>query len=245
MQFNVPQFEIEDKLFGPFTVVQFLYISIALAISFFLFPVFATWLWLIISAILVGGSLMIALVKIGGRPMLVFLLAAAYYLWEPKTLIIPKPVKAVELKQSLPAIFVKKTTAPSVAAPAEDRSVVSESKTTELKQSLPAIFVKKTTAPSVAAPAEDRSVVSKQDNYIDASVTPTIKEPAPPSMLEDEKGQNDSSLRNLFNKMLTYSSPIPFREAGFNQASSNEKKEYESMQKPTGETIVAQRIDYR
>ena len=210
MQFNVPQFEIEDKLFGPFTVVQFLYISIALAISFFLFPVFATWLWLIISAILVGGSLMIALVKIGGRPMLVFLLAAAYYLWEPKTLIIPKPVKAVELKQSLPAIFVKKTT-----------------------------------APSVAAPAEDRSVVSKQDNYIDASVTPTIKEPAPPSMLEDEKGQNDSSLRNLFNKMLTYSSPIPFREAGFNQASSNEKKEYESMQKPTGETIVAQRIDYR
>ena len=225
MQFNVPQFEIEDKLFGPLTVIQFLYVSIALAISFFLFPVLATWFWLIISIILVGGSLMIALVKVGGRPMLIFLLAAAYYLWEPKTLMIPRPIKIVELKESLPAIFIKKDSTPSISTPSVSTPSVS--------------------TPSVSVPAENKTVVSKQDSYIDTLVAPTIKDPMPYAILEDEIKKSDSSLQNLFNKMLTYSSPIPFREKGIRQSSSGENKEYEFMKKPTGETIAAQRVDYR
>jgi len=281
MQFNVPQFEVEDKIFGPFTVIQFLYISIALAISFFLFPVLATWFWLVVSIILVGGSLMIALVKIGGRSMLVFLLAAAHYLWNPKTLIlISSSTKTAEPNQSTPAIFVKKDTTPPVVDSIKDKPVVIlktkqlnqisllpssllkkirllllstlknkpvviENKTVELKQSTPAIFVKKDTAPSVVDSIKDKPVVIEQDSYTNIPITPTTKEPISSTVLEDEIKKNDSSLQNLFNKMLTYSSPIPFREISFKKASLNKDKEYESVQKPTGETIVAQRIDYR
>ena len=109
MKFNVPQFETEDKLFGPFTVFQFLYVAAALVMSFLLFPLLATWFWLAVSAVLVGGTLVLALVKVGGRPLSVFLLAAAYYLWEPKILTQPsKFAEIVNLPQARPLPSVKK-----------------------------------------------------------------------------------------------------------------------------------------
>jgi hypothetical protein len=53
-----------------------------------------------------------------------------------------------------------------------------------------------------------------------------------------------SRLQNLFNKITTTSSPIPFREESLKQSSSKQEG-YEFVEKPTGETIVARRVDYR
>jgi hypothetical protein len=55
MQFQVPQFiETEDKIIGPLTLKQFFYVAAAALVSFSLFFVLATWLWLLITIILGG-----------------------------------------------------------------------------------------------------------------------------------------------------------------------------------------------
>lgn len=85
MQFQVPQFiETEDKIVGPLTLRQFIYIAVAALISFFLFFVLQTWLWLIITAILGTAAAALAFVKYHGRPLIVILFAAVSYLWKPR-----------------------------------------------------------------------------------------------------------------------------------------------------------------
>jgi len=228
MQFNVPQFETEDKLFGPFTVAQFLYVSATLVVSFFLFPILATWFWLATSAILIGGSLMLALVKIGGRPMIIFLLAATHYLWEPKTLTqslkLIETVSLVETRSALPteATVSNKSEIPSVAAPSISLAppATPSPSPTIATSSTPIVVTTNTTPSPINISIPDKST--------------------PPS----ESIKNISPLRNIFDKMLTYSSSIPAREANLVQTTTK-KQDYEFIQKPTGETIVARRVDYR
>ena len=226
MQFNVPQFETEDKLFGPFTVFQFLYVAVALVMSFLLFPLLATWFWLTVSAVLVGGTLALALVKVGGRPLSVFLLAAAHYLWEPKILIqSSKFAEIVNLPQARPLPSIKKPVIPSK----------------------PAIHPVSTPTPAPPSPIVPVSFSTK--------ATPTVPTPAaipdpitvavPDILISPSNSKREMSpLRDIFNKMLTSASPIPFREAGLIKT-PYKKQGYEFIQKPTGETIIARRVDYR
>ncbi|MCK9187443.1 MAG: hypothetical protein PHS16_00180 [Candidatus Colwellbacteria bacterium] len=183
MQFQVPQFETENKLIGPFTIVQFTYISFSAIISFLLFPILTTWFWLAISAILIGSALAIALIKINGRPMTIFIISAFNYLWEPKTLSIKPKAEVIGLKKIEPLPKVKKFEVP---------------------------------------PTEEEKIPAK--------IAP----------------QKKSRLQDLFNKITTTSSPIPFREESLKQnASAKTKKEYELVRKPSGEVATARRVDYR
>ncbi len=225
MQFNVPQFETEDKLFGPFTVAQFLYVASTLIVSFFLFPILETWFWFTISAILIGGSLILALVKIGGRPMAIFLLAAAHYLWEPKILTqslrLIEKVSRVEDRSALPTetIISNKSDIPSIAPP-----------------SLPLASPVTPSPFSVIAPSSAPATVTTS-SPINISIP---DKSIPPS----ESIKNISPLRDIFDKMITYSSSISARETSLVQTTTK-KQGYEFIQKPTGETIVARRVDYR
>jgi hypothetical protein len=86
MQFQVPQFiETEDKIVGPLTIKQFVYISGAAGVSFMLYFTVQTWLWFILSVFVVGGALAMALVKINGQPLPKIIVAAASYYWQPQT----------------------------------------------------------------------------------------------------------------------------------------------------------------
>jgi len=183
MQFQVPQFETESKLIGPFTIVQFVYIALAAIISFLLFPILTTWFWLAISAVLIGSALAMALLKINGRPMPIFLISAFNYLWEPKSLSIKPKEELVGLKKIGPLPKVKKFEIPET-----------------------------------------------EEEKIPAKITP----------------QKKSRLQDLFNKITTTSSPIPFREESLKQSiSAKTKKEYELVRKPSGEVATARRVDYR
>lgn len=85
MQFQVPQFiETEDKIIGPLTLKQFLYIAAAGGLSFICFFFLKTWLWLIITMILGTAGAALAFIKINGRPLPKVLIAALGYYWKPR-----------------------------------------------------------------------------------------------------------------------------------------------------------------
>ena len=85
MQFQVPQFiETEDRIIGPLTLRQFIYVAVGATISAMLFFVLQLWLWLIVTFILMATSAALAFIKINGRSMSVFAQSAFGYIWSPR-----------------------------------------------------------------------------------------------------------------------------------------------------------------
>lgn len=86
MQFQVPQFiEIEDKIIGPLTIRQFIYLAVAGGVSVMLYFAVETWVWFIFSLVIMGIASAFAFLKINGRPFYVVLFAGARFLWNPHT----------------------------------------------------------------------------------------------------------------------------------------------------------------
>ena len=76
-QFVVPQFiDVEDKIFGPVTTRQFIILLVAGLFLFIAFKLADFALFIFLLAIIGGGALIIAFVKINGRPFHFFVLNA-------------------------------------------------------------------------------------------------------------------------------------------------------------------------
>ena len=85
MQYQVPQFiETEDKIVGPLTLRQFLYVGVAGGISGILYFLIQGVAWIIISVILIGGAIAVAFLKIQGRPFAKVIAAAFSFYWKPQ-----------------------------------------------------------------------------------------------------------------------------------------------------------------
>jgi hypothetical protein len=85
MQFQVPQFiDTQDKVVGPLTLRQFMYVAAAGAMSAVLYFTVAIWLWFFLSIILIGGAIGIAFIKIEGRPFSRIILSAFDFYWKPQ-----------------------------------------------------------------------------------------------------------------------------------------------------------------
>lgn len=85
MQFQVPQFiETEDKIIGPLTLKQFLYLALAGGACFGLYFILDTWLWLIVSIIVAVIAAALAFIKVNGRPLPIIAFAALQYYWKPR-----------------------------------------------------------------------------------------------------------------------------------------------------------------
>lgn len=93
MQFQVPQFiEVEDKIFGPFTFKQFVYVAGGLGLSYLLWRLLPK---LIAAPLLVGVmgfAVALAFMQYNGRPFMVaietaffYLIHTKLYLWNNKT----------------------------------------------------------------------------------------------------------------------------------------------------------------
>jgi len=88
MQFQVPQFiETEDKVVGPFSIRQFAYVGVACLVSAIFYFMVATWLFVVIAIILIGGSLALSFIHVEGRPLMSILVSAAGFYWKPQTYI--------------------------------------------------------------------------------------------------------------------------------------------------------------
>ena len=86
MQYQVPQFiQTEDKLVGPLSLRQFIYVGIAGGISALMYFLLQPAIWAILSIFVVGIAGAVAFVKIQGRPLSKIIVAAFNFYWKPQT----------------------------------------------------------------------------------------------------------------------------------------------------------------
>lgn len=104
--FQVPQFiDIEDKIIGPLTIRQFIYLAVAGGLIFFLNFILETWLWFLVSIFIAGGGLAFAFIKVNGQPLprvfknyIKYLISPRLYTWQKA------PIKKELIKKIEPAI---------------------------------------------------------------------------------------------------------------------------------------------
>ncbi|MFA5773496.1 MAG: PrgI family protein [Candidatus Paceibacterota bacterium] len=85
MQFKVPQFiDIEDKLFGPFTFFQFVYLVGGAGIVFVIYKIFPLWIGIFLIIPVAILSVLLVFYRINGKPFIYYLQAGASYLVSSK-----------------------------------------------------------------------------------------------------------------------------------------------------------------
>jgi hypothetical protein len=90
MRFQVPQFiEVEDKIFGPLTFKQFIYIAGSVGIAIVLFVFLPTFLAILISIPIVVFGAMLSFYRMNGKPFIEIVeafirysLGGKLYLWQ-------------------------------------------------------------------------------------------------------------------------------------------------------------------
>jgi hypothetical protein len=104
MQFQVPQFiDTEDKVVGPFSIRQFLFIGIGGIVSAIFYFFVATWLFVIATLVIMGASVALAFVKINGRPLIKVATSAFNFYWKPQTYIWKSEAPAVAQTKAAPS----------------------------------------------------------------------------------------------------------------------------------------------
>lgn len=85
MRFNVPQFiDIEDKIIGPLTLKQFLFLAAGGGLLFILWFYLKLFAFVIVSIPIVSLSLALAFYKVNGRSFVSFLANLIKYIIKPK-----------------------------------------------------------------------------------------------------------------------------------------------------------------
>jgi hypothetical protein len=101
MRYQVPQFiEVEDKVIGPFTVKQFVYLVGGAGMSFIVYTFIPFYLALILIAGIIPLSLALAFYKINNKPFIDFLESAFTFYTKKNLYIWKKEEKKVEAKQA-------------------------------------------------------------------------------------------------------------------------------------------------
>ncbi len=105
MRYQVPQFiEIEDKVVGPFTIKQFIYIVGGAGLSFVLYSILPIYIAILLIVPLEALSLALAFYKINNKPFVDFLESAFMYYTKDNLYIWKKQDKeVVENKETKPA----------------------------------------------------------------------------------------------------------------------------------------------
>jgi hypothetical protein len=71
MQFQVPQFiEVEDKIFGPFSFKQFVYLAGGAGLAFVLYKLLPTWLAIPLGLPIIGLALALTFYRPNGKPFI-------------------------------------------------------------------------------------------------------------------------------------------------------------------------------
>jgi hypothetical protein len=122
MKFEVPQFvDVEDKIFGPFTWKQFVYLAGGAGAAFMLFIFLPFILFVLLGGPVIAFALGLAFYRVNNRPLSFMIEAMVTYFTKGRQYRWKKEV-------------VKEVTA--TAAPAPDFSVVSHNNLSSLSRSL-------------------------------------------------------------------------------------------------------------
>jgi len=127
MRFQVPQFiEVEDKIFGPLTFKQFIYVAGGAGISFTAYSLLPFLLAIIFIAVFMGLGLALAFYKVNDKPFIEVLESAFKYVLGDKLYIWKKEPRQKK---------IEKKTGTGVLSPL-DLPKLSDSKLKELSWSL-------------------------------------------------------------------------------------------------------------
>lgn len=116
MQYQVPQFiDVEDKIFGPLTASQFIYIVGGVGFLIAMWLLLPLWLAVIAGGPVAALGLALAFYKINDRPLITFLEAGFNYIFKSKLYIWEKkahavPAEKAEERENDPAKFVPAAT---------------------------------------------------------------------------------------------------------------------------------------
>lgn len=92
MQYQVPQFiEVEDKIFGPLTLKQFIYLAGGAGLCLFFFSFLPIYLTVVLSLPVIALSLALAFYEVNGRPFILavehafgYFISSKLYLWKQR-----------------------------------------------------------------------------------------------------------------------------------------------------------------
>ncbi len=113
MRFQVPQFiDIEDKIIGPFTLKQFVYLAGGAGMSYIVYAFLPLFISVFLVLAIAGLSLALAFYKINNKPFIDFLEAAFLYYTKQNLYIwkkeerkpVAKEVKAAEAQVFVPRL---------------------------------------------------------------------------------------------------------------------------------------------
>ncbi len=116
MQFQVPQFiEVEDKIFGPLTATQFIYLVGGGGFAVAMWLLLPLWAAILIGAPVAGLGVALAFYKVNDRPLIQvieaafqYILKSKLYIWEHKNT--PVPTEQATDRENDPAKFVPAAT---------------------------------------------------------------------------------------------------------------------------------------
>lgn len=99
MRYQVPQFiDVEDKVIGPFTVKQFVYLVGGAGMSFIIYTFLPIYIALILIAGVIPLSLALAFYKVNNKPFIDFLESAFMFYTKKNLYIWKKQEKKIEVK---------------------------------------------------------------------------------------------------------------------------------------------------
>ncbi len=118
-QYQVPQFiEVEDKIFGPLTLKQFIYLAGAGGVCLMFFTIFPLFLFFILSVPVIAFAAALAFYQVNGRPFVValehatgYFFGTKLYLWKQRQAAAAKadaPGAAAPATQPVPALSQSK-----------------------------------------------------------------------------------------------------------------------------------------
>lgn len=110
MQFQVPQFiEVEDKVFGPLTFKQFVYMGGGLGGAYLIWRVLPSYLAIPLGLGVAGFAFSLAFLQVNGRPLIIGVESAFYYFLRGKLYLWNNARKTEQAT-------IMKTVAPQVSA---------------------------------------------------------------------------------------------------------------------------------
>lgn len=100
MQFQIPQFiDIEDKIFGPFTFKEFIYLAGGAGISFVLYKVLPIYIAIVFILPVMGLALALTFYRVNDRPFIIVLEAAIKHTFKNKMYLWKKSLPSEKEKE--------------------------------------------------------------------------------------------------------------------------------------------------
>lgn len=105
MQFQVPQFtDIEDKIIGPFTLKQFMYLAVGGLIIFILYKSVGGFAAFVLAVPVLGIAIALAFIRINNQPFISAIKNLIGFLRKPDFYVWKKPIAKKE-KEEAPQII--------------------------------------------------------------------------------------------------------------------------------------------